>query len=62
MRVYDILARVVANLVNSFQAAGSYKVQWNGRNDRGASLAPGVYLCLFEAGNYKAVKKMIYLR
>ena len=62
LKVYDILGREVATLVDDFQAAGSYKVQWNGRNDRGASLASGIYLYSFDAGGYKSVKKMIYLK
>lgn len=60
--IYDILGRKVATLVNALQAPGSYSVQWNGRNNEGAESASGVYLCLFQAGNYRAVKKMMLLR
>ncbi|MCL5031513.1 MAG: T9SS type A sorting domain-containing protein [Bacteroidetes bacterium] len=62
LKVYDILGREVAALVDAYQAAGTYKVQWNGRNDRGESLASGIYLYTFEAGSFKSVKKMIYLK
>ena len=62
LKVYDILGREVATLVEAYQAAGTYNVQWNGRNNGGENLASGIYLYSFEAGNYKSVKKMIYLK
>ncbi|MCL5031511.1 MAG: T9SS type A sorting domain-containing protein [Bacteroidetes bacterium] len=62
LKVYDILGREVAELVDAYQAAGTYKVQWNGRNNSGTNLASGIYLYTFEAGSYKSVKKMIYLK
>ncbi len=60
--VYDILGREVASLVDADQNAGEYKIQWNGRNDFGSTVASGIYLYSFEAGNYHSVKKMIYLK
>ncbi len=62
LKIYDILGREVATLVEAEQNAGIYKVQWNGRNNYGVSVASGIYLYLFEAGNYRSVKKMIYLK
>ena len=62
LKIYDILGREVATLVNANQAAGVYKVVWNGRNNGGALLASGIYLYSFEAGNFKSVKKMVYIK
>ncbi len=62
LKVYDILGREVATLVDAFQDAGTYKAQWNGRNNNDEALASGIYLYSFEAGSYKSVKKMIYLK
>jgi hypothetical protein len=62
LKVCDILGREVASLVDAYQAAGTYKVQWNGRNNNDEALASGIYLYSFEAGSYKAVKKMLYLK
>ncbi len=60
--VYDILGREVASLVDAYQNAGEYKIQWNGRNDFGSTVASGIYLYSFEAGSFKSVKKMIFLK
>jgi len=43
--VYDIQGRKVAGLVSEFKTAGIHDVAWNGTDDRGTSLASGVYFC-----------------
>ncbi len=60
--VYDILGREVATLVNADQNAGVYKIQWNGKDNDGAEVASGIYLYSIKAGNFRTVKKMIYLK
>ncbi len=60
--VFDILGREVATLVNDFQSAGSHKAEWNGKNDNGIDLTSGIYFYSLEAGSFKSVKKMIYLK
>ncbi len=62
LEIYDVLGRQVASLVNAYQAPGSYTVEWNGRNGRGEILASGVYFYSFQAGNFRKVKKMLYLK
>jgi hypothetical protein len=60
--VYDILGREVATLVNQSQNAGSYKVNWNGKNKSGQSVTSGIYLYTIKAGNYNSAKKMILMK
>ena len=57
LKVYDILGREVATLVNEEKPAGTYEVSWEAKN-----LASGVYFYKISAGDYTAVKKMILLR
>ena len=54
IRVYDILGREVAELINEFKAAGKYSIQFDGSN-----LSSGVYLYSITAGNYHQTKKII---
>jgi hypothetical protein len=42
--VYDLLGRRVRSLMDSVQPAGVRSLVWDGRNDAGARLSPGVYL------------------
>ena len=57
IKVFDILGREVANLVNDNQSAGVYTVYFNATN-----LSSGVYLYSIESGSYKESKKMILLK
>lgn len=57
LRVYDILGRHVATLVNEVQAAGRYQVSFNG-----ARLASGVYFYQLQAGSFVKAKKMVLVK
>lgn len=57
IRVFDILGRQVADLVNKQQSAGSYTVDFNAQN-----LSTGVYVYRIESGSFQASKKMILIK
>lgn len=58
LKVYDILGREVAALVNGYQNAGTHKVNFNA-----SSLSSGVYIYRIQAGeNFSESKKMILMR
>ncbi len=57
LKVYDILGREVATLVNERENAGSYSVKFNG-----SRLASGVYFYRLTAGNFVSVKKLVVLK
>jgi flagellar hook assembly protein FlgD len=57
LRIYDILGREIATIVNQELKPGSYNVDWDGTNYPG-----GVYLYKLQAGDYSSVKKMILLK
>ncbi len=57
LKVYDILGREVATLVNGKENAGSYSVQFDG-----SKLASGVYFYRLTAGSFVSVKKLVMLK
>ncbi len=57
IKVFDILGREVAHLVNENQSVGTYTVYFNA-----VSLSSGVYFYSIESGSYKDTKKMILLK
>lgn len=57
LKVYDILGREVATLVNEEKPAGHYKVMFDA-----SSLASGVYLYQLIADEYISSKKMILIK
>ena len=42
--IYNVLGQSVHTLVDEFQAAGSYRVYWDARDQQGIPVAAGVYL------------------
>lgn len=57
LKIFDMLGREVATLINGEQSAGRYVAQWDGRNERGEVLSSGVYLYQLQAGGYVSTKK-----
>ena len=57
--VYDVHGRLIKNLVtNETYSQGTFKVQWDGRNDAGAKVASGIYFARLSAGTFNATQKM----
>jgi hypothetical protein len=57
LRVYDVLGREVAVLLNEEKKPGVYSVMWNA-----TKIPSGMYLYRLQAGEYVATKKLILLR
>jgi hypothetical protein len=57
LKVYDILGREVATLVNEVKQAGIYDVDFNATN-----LASGIYFYRIKAGDFSAIKKMVLVK
>jgi len=57
LKVYDIIGREVATLINKQQSAGNHDVHFNASN-----LTSGVYFYKIEAGSFASVKKMLLLK
>jgi hypothetical protein len=57
LKVYDLLGKEVAILINEEKDAGCYKVRFNA-----SSMASGVYIYTLKAGGYFSSKKMIFLK
>lgn len=57
LKVYDVLGKEVAELVNDTQEAGNYKVSFNAVN-----LSSGVYFYILRVNDFIASKKMIMLK
>ncbi len=65
LKVYDILGRQVATLVNEEKSAGTFKVEFNSNNRLPTTdhqFSSGVYFYRLRAGNTVLVKKMILLQ
>lgn len=57
LKVFDVLGREVANLVNGVQEAGSYSLNFDA-----SKLSSGIYLYSISTGKYSATKKMMLMK
>jgi hypothetical protein len=57
IKVYDMLGREAATLVDEFKPAGSYEVEFNASN-----LSSGTYFYRITADKFSSVKKMILVK
>lgn len=57
LKVYDVLGKEIAVLINEKKTAGNYEISFNA-----SGLSSGVYFYKFEAGNFTSTKKMILIR
>jgi hypothetical protein len=63
LSVYDVHGRLVKELTD-FQefSAGTYSIEWNGRDEDGLKVASGVYFARMQAGTFSTTKKMSLIK
>ncbi len=60
--IYNVLGQPVRTLVDEFQGAGGYRVEWDARDQQGASLSSGVYITrLIHTGGVET-QRLLYLK
>jgi hypothetical protein len=62
LTIYSVTGQKVHTLVKGQQKAGEHTVTWNGMNDVGQRVASGLYFYTIEAGDFKAIKKMVLIK
>lgn len=63
VRIYDVKGRLVRSVLEEeILAPGSYAASWDGTDETGAPVAPGVYYCKFQVGERSLTKRVILLR
>jgi hypothetical protein len=56
LKVYDILGREIATLVNAKLSAGEYEIKFDGKD-----LPAGIYLYRLQAGKFSKARKMVVI-
>jgi hypothetical protein len=60
--IYDVDGSLVKTLANGALAAGRHEAFWDGRNERGESVASGIYFVRLSSGSFEAARKLVLLR
>jgi len=58
--IYDILGRNVQTLLSEKKTAGTYNVQWNGKDISGNMVSSGIYFCKVDYTNTKERKTIVH--
>ncbi len=62
LEVFDVTGRLVRTLVDGYETAGRKQAFWDGTDERGRSVASGVYYCRMTAPGYEKSIKMTLLK
>jgi outer membrane protein assembly factor BamB len=62
LAVYDVRGRRVARLHEGALPSGAHRLEWDGRDESGASVGSGVYFVRLESGGAAAVEKVVLTR
>ena len=62
LQVFDVEGNTVRVLQDKRRSQGTYTIEWNGRNDSGYPVSPGIYFCQLKTENYKETIKMFIVR
>ena len=61
LKIYDLFGKEVINLVDEIQNKGIHSVVWDGTNNSGNSVSPGVYYCIIQVGNCQKSEKLLFI-
>lgn len=62
LKVYNAKGQLVRTLAKGTMDAGEHRLVWDGRDDRGSSVASGIYFYRLMTKNYQETKKMILMK
>lgn len=57
--VYSLTGTPVRQLVHETLEAGRYMIGWDGKDDRGRRVQPGVYVAVMTAGNFRETRRLV---
>jgi len=60
--IYNTLGQRVKTLISQDKKAGNYEVFWKGDNNTGQRIGSGIYFYMVKAGNYRDIKKMVFIQ
>jgi flagellar hook assembly protein FlgD len=62
LKIFDLMGREVATLVNGHKITGTHKAMWNGKDTFGNAMPSGMYLYRIEADGIVETRKMQLLK
>ena len=60
--IFDLAGQRVRTLIHESHEPGFYQAQWDGNNNRGASVSSGMYLARLQVGDFVEVRKLLLVQ
>jgi len=60
--IYNMKGQLIRTLVSETKGRGHHSIVWNGTDDMGNHVGCGIYTYKMQAGNYKAIRRMMLLK
>jgi len=60
--IYNTTGQKVKTLNEAHQSAGTYTIQWDGKDENSLQLCSGIYFCRIQAGQFRKSIKIMLLR
>ena len=60
--IYDMMGKLIKNLVNEKQRSGQNSIIWNATNNSGNQVSAGLYIYTVKTSNHKQSKKMLLVK
>jgi len=62
LKIYNVTGEVVRTLQKGQQSVGKYSAMWNGLNDYGNRVSPGIYFYRLETDNFVETMKLLMIK
>jgi flagellar hook assembly protein FlgD len=62
LSVFNLKGQKITTLVNSVLSAGSYRVDWDGKNNLGNPVPSGIYFYILRTASFQTTRKMMLIR
>ena len=62
IKIYDMLGKEIATLVNEVLSPGSKQVNWDGKDSRGTTVSSGIYFYKMSANGFIDSKRMVLIK
>jgi len=62
LKVFNLLGKEIRSLVNEVRPSGRHSVSWNGRDNIGKVVPPGIYMYTLTANEQSSSRRLMYTR
>ena len=62
IEIYNAIGKKIRTLVDDYVQAGQHQIIWDGKNDNGIQVSTGIYYYIMQSGNFRSMKKAVFVK